>query len=236
MKQRSLAAVVTATVTSLALVRPLCAAGYTPPWVPTGVNPGDTYHLVFVTSTTRDATSGDIGVYDSFVDDRGDTLLGSPYGDITWLCIGSTSAADAITHAPISGPVYRLDGVKVADDSSDLWDSSIDNPINVDDAGNTGIGDVVASGTSWNGMKDSSMTLGSSSISGGHTGITIGGGWVNGAYAAPSSTPSRFYSVSESLTAVAVVPEPGTISLAVLSLAVGGAALRRRRRKAAAPK
>ena len=35
--------------------------------VPPGLNPGDTYRLVFVTSLTRDAVSSDIGVYNDFV-------------------------------------------------------------------------------------------------------------------------------------------------------------------------
>ena len=35
--------------------------------VPTGLNGGDQYRLVFVTSTTRDATSSDIADYNAFV-------------------------------------------------------------------------------------------------------------------------------------------------------------------------
>ena len=37
--------------------------------VPTGLNIGDQYRLVFVTSTTRDAASTDISVYNTFVND-----------------------------------------------------------------------------------------------------------------------------------------------------------------------
>jgi len=69
-----------AVVASLSLVRFVSAAGYTPTWVPTGLNPGDTYHLVFTTSTTSDATSSAIADYDSFVDARGDTMAGSSGG------------------------------------------------------------------------------------------------------------------------------------------------------------
>ncbi len=35
--------------------------------IPTTHNPGDQYRLAFVTSTTRDATSADIAVYNAFV-------------------------------------------------------------------------------------------------------------------------------------------------------------------------
>ena len=35
--------------------------------LPTGLNPGDQYRLVFLTSTERNATSSDIAVYNAFV-------------------------------------------------------------------------------------------------------------------------------------------------------------------------
>jgi len=33
--------------------------------VPAGLNPGDAYHVIFVSSTTRDATSSNIADYDA---------------------------------------------------------------------------------------------------------------------------------------------------------------------------
>ena len=42
--------------------------------VPPGLNPGDKYRLVFVTSTTTDATSPDISYYNSFVTNVADDV------------------------------------------------------------------------------------------------------------------------------------------------------------------
>ena len=45
----------------------LSSAQAAPIIVPTGLNPGDTYRLVFVTSTGRDGTSSNIADYNAFV-------------------------------------------------------------------------------------------------------------------------------------------------------------------------
>src|ERR1035437_10826646 len=42
--------------------------------IPAGLNPGDKYRLVFVTSTTTDATSPDISYYKSFVTNMADAF------------------------------------------------------------------------------------------------------------------------------------------------------------------
>ena len=59
--------------------------------VPTGLSVGDQYRLVFVTSTTHQATSSDINSYNSIVDALGDTVIESD-----WKVIGSTLTVDAI--------------------------------------------------------------------------------------------------------------------------------------------
>ena len=124
-----------AVVVSLLLVRAVSAAGYTPIWVPTGLNPGETYHLVFTTSTTTDATSADILDYDAIADARGDSLEGSPYSDVTWYCLGATATDSPVSRGLVSAPVYRLDDVVVATGASDMWDWGISNAISVSDAG-----------------------------------------------------------------------------------------------------
>ena len=40
------------------------------PLIPTGVGPGQQFRLIFLTSTTRDASSTDIGDYNTFIQDR----------------------------------------------------------------------------------------------------------------------------------------------------------------------
>ena len=222
-----------AVVVSLLLMPTVSAAGYTPTWVPTGLNPGDTYHLVFATSTTTDATSALISYYDGIADTRGDSMSGSPYGDVDWYCLGSVSAATSpVNRGLVSGPVFRLDGVLVADDSGDMWDGYLHDPINVADDGNAPpifqampwvwTGTTQSGGVHWN-------PLGSG---GGwsHMGIWMNtnGEWISSG-PSPTAASRPIYAISEPLTVT--VPEPGTLILAALTVAAGGTTLRRRRRR-----
>ena len=102
--------------------------------LPIGLNPGDEYRLAFVTSTTRDATSTDIAVYNAFVTAAANTQAELLALGTTWTAIASTFTVDARDNTatnPIEDgagvPIYLLDGLtKIADNYSDLWDSSLD--------------------------------------------------------------------------------------------------------------
>jgi len=204
----------------------LSAWGYEPTWVPTGVNPGETYHLVFVTSTSYQATATAIGTYDGYADTQGDTLTGSPYGDVTWLCIGSTGAS-AVTHVNISGPVYRLDDVKVADGSADFWAQPLDSAISTDDTGDNLV-DLVWTGITQTGAPDTGNELGKATPRHGDSGLSD---WQWAFKATATKTDeNNIYAISEALTAPDQVPEPGTILLSLMGLAAG-AGLRHRRRR-----
>ena len=119
--------------------------------VPTSLSPGDPYRLAFVTSTTRDGTSNDIGVYNAFVDALGDTVIASD-----WRAIASTLAVDARVNTgtlPVfaggsSGvPVFLLNDTKLADDNDDLWSGGgIDTPLQFNE-----LGDLVTTLTVWTG-------------------------------------------------------------------------------------
>ena len=107
---------------------------------PTGPHPtlgrnwaaGDTYHLVFVTSTKRNARSGDIADYNAFVNAAANSA-GSVVSvcGVTWYAIVSTSAVHARDNAKVFAPVYRLDLELVATGHADMWDGTITNPINI---------------------------------------------------------------------------------------------------------
>lgn len=116
-------------VVGLLLALVWCVAADAAPPNPADLPPGSTYHVAFVTSTTRDAASTDIADYNAFVQGRADAAgIGSSLG-ITWKVIGSTATAAANVNALVSGPVYGLDGVKIADDYADMWDGSLDSAI-----------------------------------------------------------------------------------------------------------
>ncbi|CCQ53010.1 MULTISPECIES: hypothetical protein [Crocosphaera] len=95
--------------------------------IPSDLNPGDQYRLVFVTSTTRNALSTQISDYNAFVDATAkaeDSLLKDL--DTTWNAIGSTSTVDARDNTNtnpeenIGVPIYLIDGNRVANNNADL--------------------------------------------------------------------------------------------------------------------
>ena len=121
---------------------------------PSGVNPatgkpwkaGDKYHLVFVTSTKRDATARDIAVLNAFVNDAAGKSSLPGVAKVTWYVIATTGnhpdsntlRAAARDNAVVSAPIYLLDGTtKVADGAAEIWGAAntIQHPINMDEGG-----------------------------------------------------------------------------------------------------
>jgi hypothetical protein len=92
---------------------------------PPGLNPGDQYRLVFVTSGTRDATSTNIADYNAFVNAQAAGVVSAGFPTSGWTAIASTESVDARTNTGTASgggvPIYRVDGVRVADDYTDLW-------------------------------------------------------------------------------------------------------------------
>jgi PEP-CTERM motif len=187
---------------------------------PAGLNPGDHFRIMFVTTGTTAATSSNISTYDAFVnsDANGATYNGST---ISWQAIGSTSTVNAITHIGTTGDaVYLADGTKVAssDGLSGLWSGSL---LNAPDEYLNG---TLANTTTWTGTNTNGS---SSSPLGGGTFVEFGsptsktGIWVH-ASVDFNSTPYNLYGISSDLVVPSgsAVPEPSTVMLA----GVGGLA------------
>ena len=116
-----------------------------PSWslTPSGLSEGDRFRLIFVTSTGRtgNATSSDIGVYNTFVQD----LAAAGHGAIQayssqFRVVGSTAAVDARDNTNTTGtgvPIYWLNGGKVADNYADFYDGSWSNEANPKDESGT---------------------------------------------------------------------------------------------------
>ena len=99
-----------------------------PVTVPTTLSVGDQYRLVFVTSSSHQATSSVISTYNTIVDDLGDNAIESD-----WKVIGSTELVHAYentgTPTGTSGvSIWRLDGEKVANDYAQFWDFATSSP------------------------------------------------------------------------------------------------------------
>ncbi len=109
--------------------------------IPSGLGPGDKFRLIFVTSTRRAGTSGNIDNYNNFVR----TAVGSGHDDIQdystqFTVLASTASTDArdntrttFTSSDKGVPIYWLSGNKVADNYEDFYDGSWDDETNAKD-------------------------------------------------------------------------------------------------------
>ncbi|CCI36017.1 PEP-CTERM sorting domain-containing protein [Microcystis aeruginosa] len=229
--------------------------------VPTGLNPGDQYRLVFVTSGTRNATSSNINDYNNFVTSQVTgsalatqlTTAGFNLGTITWKAIASTRASGSIVAvnardntgtnpSSLGVPIYLIDGNRVANNNTDLWDGSIQNFINRTQS------DTVLNGRVWTGTTGSGIavfnptfTPGQFSLGGANPfGAIVNGQsnstslWVNDNITAGINESLPLYGISSVLTVptpAVSVPEPssllGFITLGGLML---GSAVRKARK------
>jgi len=199
---------------------------------PIGLNPGDTYRLVFVTSTTTTTTaaSSDINFYNNFVN----TLGFAATGISGWTAIGSTASVDARDNTntnPTQGlgtAIYLLDGsTKVAENNVDLWNGNIAAAINLDETGSGPISTTVHAGTFIDGMATAGFSLGDATSSIGSTSSSqTGSGWIF-SFASSSNVELGLYGISGILT-VAEVPEPASLALFALGFA-GIVCVRRRK-------
>lgn len=200
---------------------------------PGGLTPGEQFRFVFVTSGTTNATSTSISTYDTFVTSAATAADlqydGSP---ISWQVIGSTSGVTAISRLPNSSPaIYRLDGTKVADSGTDLWDGSLDAAINI-----TELFAAPASANTWTGTQftggASGASLGASPNVGYGLSSSTSTTWVNFS-TANASSGFHLYAASEVLTVpyATPVPEPGTLTLSVVAVGAAIVVQRSRRRR-----
>jgi len=139
-------------------------------FVPAGLQAGDSYHLLFVTDETRNASAAFITSYNNFVQEQAElnpSLTGTDQG-ITYNAVASALRLDvddilvgvsARDNALVEAPVYLTDGTFIASGFDDLWNTAnIDNkllpaPINVTQFGvvDTTSPLAVATGTNFDG-------------------------------------------------------------------------------------
>jgi len=207
--------------------------------VPAGLNPGDTYHLAFITSGVTSIRGQDITSLNNFVENQANSS--SLTSGINWFAIGSYSTVDARDNtstnpSSIGSPIFLANGItKIADDYPDLWDGSLDSPINRDQDNNPSGAADVWTGTGSDGRASSNPFFDDGSIVFATRGLTTPTDmrWVdNGAHVGNTGDAFPFYAISELLTvpepANAAVPEPMTATLGLMGLGMLGMATRRR--------
>jgi hypothetical protein len=186
---------------------------------------------------------GDIEYYDTFVNNSANAAGIGPNspGGVQWHAVVSIwgptyGSVDAIDNAPVTAPLYNMNGDLVANSSADLWDGTLQNPIHYMESGAIHEGGPnlgVYTGTLANGVGSDYRLPGYWATYGWD--FATDSAWVyNGGLGA--GIARSYYAISDPITAPgdATVPEPTT--LAIWSL-LGGHGLtigwwRRRRAKA----
>ncbi len=138
---------------------------------PSGIDYGDKFRLLFITSTTRDAASTDIADYDGHVQDAAGAGHAAirPWGAL-FKALASTSAVDARDHTDTNTatdgagvPIHWLGGAKVADDYAGFYDGVWDNEAVADLRTGSGLAGAfttapeIWTGTSNGGVKSTSL-------------------------------------------------------------------------------
>jgi len=135
--------------------------------VPAGLSPGDSYQLIFNSSTFTQALSSNINFYNNFSQSAADAAgIGASEG-IAWRAVASTASIDARVNAVVGAntPEYNTHTgplEKIADGFSDMWDGSIDGFPACDEFGQQNFVDPWT-GTLSSGLRATGSTLGHSS-------------------------------------------------------------------------
>lgn len=196
------------------------------------VTPGSQYRLAF-TTLGRDASSSDIEEYNAFINSKANQNPALTALNTTWKVIGSTTAVSARdntgTIPDSSGiPIFRLDGVRIADNNADLWDGSIAIPLQVDQFGvSLGPGGPsVWTGTTVAGLPSIGHELGSPGPLVGVAANQVPYNWIQQYFENSNSGTLSLYGISGVLTAP--VPEPSSLLLVGLGTSVLSFARRQR--------
>jgi hypothetical protein len=192
--------------------------------VPSGLNAGDNYHVIFVSSTTRDGLSSDILDYDAHVTAAADAAgIGSSIG-LEWRALGSTTSVDAIDHIsplfsdPANTPIYNQNGDLVATSLNALFSGgALSGPILYDETG-LALDTLAWTGTFRFGEAYTDFTLGSANKFSiyGNSNLYTSSVWLTNA-SSDATQSFSLYGVSGLLT---VVPVPAAAWLFGSSLGV----------------
>ena len=110
---------------------------------PSGLVEGNTFRLIFLSSTKRNGSPTNIDVYNTLVQNRAAAgHAGIQAYSPGFRAIGCTDTVDATANTDTAGtgvPIYWLNGSKVADDYADFYDGDWDAESNNQDSNEFGV-------------------------------------------------------------------------------------------------
>ena len=183
--------------------------------VPSGLQEGDQFRLLFLSSATRTAEATDIATYNTWVQG----LAANGHTDIqdhssTFRVVGSTAAVDARDNTGTTGtgvPIHWLGGDKVADDYEDFYDEDWDEEASIrDESGTTVIPILVFTGSNHDGTK-TGQPLGTNVVTEGIPNSTIANhGPLSSDTSGASTDDGHLYGLSGVFRVVAGSNTPAT--------------------------
>lgn len=194
---------------------------------------GALYRVLFVTSTQRDASSSEIGDYNTFVGAAAATGSITSSLGLTWTALASTATVNAQLNTGIFNndnnnvTMFNTFGEVIATSGAELWGGILTNNLNGDESG-VQRNVEVWTGTSGSGSTNTYSTLGMSDSHYGYSG-NLNSQWMY-SYDSWFYNPGRFYAASSIASKpITAAPEPGTVIL--LSLGLAGLSFARYRRQ-----
>jgi hypothetical protein len=185
---------------------------------PPDLNPGDLFRIIFVTSTTRDATSTNIADYDTFVNNTANANGSALQGlGLNWLSVASVTGTSAVSRLGNNAniPIYRPDGVRFANSLQQLWQVIYLTSLSINEQGNSQSG-LVWTGTTFTGGASGTKALGSARPETGSSSTSAGAQWIQ-FQDRSSDTLLSLYGISDP-TSIAT-PEPASFGLILFGAA-----------------
>ncbi|WP_457666669.1 prealbumin-like fold domain-containing protein [Thiolapillus sp.] len=120
------------------LLGSLLSSAHARPYEPPTLTNGEQYQLAFLTRSLRRGDEKSVDAYNQFVQQEAalnPTLTGTDVGVLWKAVVSSVDGTDAKDNAPVTHPVYRLDGQRIDDGQHPFYSRNHQNDINVDQFG-----------------------------------------------------------------------------------------------------